>query len=410
MQNKSVRKLNIIFNHNLPPPAKVFLRSGHILRGKPPGVARSLEQRLQDDLDLELSHKVNIGFPKLIGKRSLQLKERIAHVRLQRKNAELEKAARTRTLSINLEDAKKDYFQTCGQFHLRRIADHFGIYNDLFGNAYFVPRVPLSIKYTSEDGQNNLVHCGNVIKPFAAQSPPKVEFDGTVDLLKVQGRKTDNYWSIVLTNPDGHFSGQDREYIHWFISNIPGSDVGQGEEIVPYIQPFPPKGLGYQRFIFILYKQEGKLDMSKYKISQSCELEERTFSTLDFYRANQEKITPAGLAFFQSIWDKTLTDFYHNTLGMKEPIYEYDFVAPYIAEQKWFPLKQPFNLYMDKYRDPKKVLKEYLERKLAKTHPFEGPEPSLRFPNAHPIDRSTPSWLVTKIKKDRLKIGRINDL
>jgi large subunit ribosomal protein L38 len=71
----------------------------------------------------------------------------------------------------------------------------------------------------------------------------------------------------------------------------------------------------------------------------------------------------------------------------KEPVFEYDFPAPYIKEQKWFPLKEPFNLYMDKFRDRKQVNKEYLMKKLAKTHPFKGPEQELQFPNAHSIDK-----------------------
>lgn len=54
-------------------------------------------------------------------------------------------------------------------------------------------------------------------------------------------------------------------------------------------------------------------------------------------------------------------------------------------------------------------MKEYLERKLAKTHPFEGPQPKPRFPNAHPI-KGVPSWLKTEMKKDRLGWGRINDV
>lgn len=95
--------------------------------------------------------------------------------------------------------------------------------------------------------------------------------------------------------------------------------------------------------------------------------------------------------------------------GIAEPVYEYDFPKAFIAEQEHFPLKKPFNLYMDKYRDPKKINKEYLERKLAKTHPFNGPEPKLKYPNAHPIP-NTPSWLVTEIKKDRLGMGRVNDI
>jgi large subunit ribosomal protein L38 len=47
----------------------------------------------------------------------------------------------------------------------------------------------------------------------------------------------------------------------------------------------------------------------------SLQLEKRTFQTLDFYRERQDDITPAGLAFYQSDWDRSLTDFFHNTLS-----------------------------------------------------------------------------------------------
>lgn len=97
---------------------------------------------------------------------------------------------------------------------------------------------------------------------------------------------------------------------------------------------------------------------------------------------------------------------------MKEPRYEYDFPEPYLRPQEWFPRKRPFNKYMDKYRDPKEINKEYLMEKLKKVHPFEEPEKELMFPNAQPFDRSTylPSWLREKIKKDRQGIGRINEI
>lgn len=93
---------------------------------------------------------------------------------------------------------------------------------------------------------------------------------------------------------------------------------------------------------------------------------------------------------------------------LKEPIFEYDFPDIYLADQKFFPLKQAFNLYLDRHRDIKEVNKLYLERKLAKTHPFDGPEEPLKYPNAHPI-KNVPSWLRTEIRKERLKMGRIND-
>jgi len=73
-------------------------------------------------------------------------------------------------------------------------------------------------------------------------------------------------------------------------------------------------------------------------------LDKRTFSTFDFYRSHEDIITPAGLAFYQTDWDNSLTKFYHDQLSMPEPVYEYDFQPPYIKPQKWFPLKEPFNL------------------------------------------------------------------
>lgn len=96
---------------------------------------------------------------------------------------------------------------------------------------------------------------------------------------------------------------------------------------------------------------------------------------------------------------------------MKEPVFEYDFPAPFIKKQATFPRrKEPFNLYMDKYRDPKQINKEFLIRKLADVHPFKAPKPPLPFPNAVAFDRSVPSWLKQEIRKSRNKWGRISEI
>lgn len=47
--------------------------------------------------------------------------------------------------------------------------------------------------------------------------------------------------------------------------NIPGNKIEQGETLIEYLQPFPPKGTGYHRHIFVLYKQEKKIDLSAFK-------------------------------------------------------------------------------------------------------------------------------------------------
>lgn len=60
--------------------------------------------------------------------------------------------------------------------------------------------------------------------------------------------------------------------MYWFVSyficysgNIPDGDVSKGDLIVDYLQPFPSRGTGYHRYVFVLYKQEGKIDYSKMK-------------------------------------------------------------------------------------------------------------------------------------------------
>lgn len=171
---------------------------------------------------------------------------------------------------------------------------------------------------------------------------------------------------------------------------------------------------------------------TNFLVSVNDPLESRTFSTRVWYQKYQDDITPAGLAFFQSDWDYTLTDFYHDVLNMKEPsmlfhitlliliqplayrlsfsVFEYDFNAPYIKKQEWFPRQKPFNLYLDKYRDPKDVLQDYLLLKMKKEHPFKKPDPPPMYPNAHPFNKQHPSWYQFHEKKVRNNWGRINDV
>ncbi len=74
---------------------------------------------------------------------------------------------------------------------------------------------------------------------------PEVTFDSEPDAL----------WTLVMTNPDGHFKDDNSEYLHWMVANIKGNDLSTGKTIAKYMQPFPPFGTGYHRFVFILYKQ-----------------------------------------------------------------------------------------------------------------------------------------------------------
>jgi len=44
--------------------------------------------------------------------------------------------------------------------------------------------------------------------------------------------------------------------------------VSKGEQLIDYLRPIPPKGIGHCRYIFVLYKQDKKIDFSQYKKNQ----------------------------------------------------------------------------------------------------------------------------------------------
>ena len=167
----------------------------------------------------------------------------------QRKNKELAKAARNNTLEVNMEDVKAEHEKDGGLFaEIANAAELYGIYEDLFNGDYFTPILNLKVSYDFDEELITPVYRGNVIKPHEAKTKPVVNFESDPDSL----------WTLVLTNPDGHFTAENSEYVHWMITNIPGNDVKAGDQIVPYLQPFPPFGTGFHRFVFILFKQVKK--------------------------------------------------------------------------------------------------------------------------------------------------------
>ena len=67
---------------------------------------------------------------------------------------------------IPLEEIRNEWLETSSPFDIRRISEHFNIFQDLYGEAYFVPRVPLNIKYLESDDISIQVYHGNQIKPY----------------------------------------------------------------------------------------------------------------------------------------------------------------------------------------------------------------------------------------------------
>lgn len=69
------------------------------------------------------------------------------------------------------------------------------------------------------------------------------------------------YLQIFFKDPDAPSRKDPKvgQVKHWLVGNIPEGDVKKGDYIADYRGSGPPQGTGLHRYIFLLYKQSGKI-------------------------------------------------------------------------------------------------------------------------------------------------------
>lgn len=119
------------------------------------------------------------------------------------------------SVQIDLDDVKREWLTTSGPYQVMRIAKHFGVFEHLFGRAYFLPRVFLDVKFeASEDGFCHPVYNGNIIKPVNTETPPIVDYDAS---FSIKEDDKNSLWTLILTNADGNLFDSNKEVVHWFV-------------------------------------------------------------------------------------------------------------------------------------------------------------------------------------------------
>lgn len=186
---------------------------------------------------------------------SQERNDRIEQIKKLKSDKKLEQLARNHKLEVDLSEVRNEWLKTQGPLHKKKIAEHYGVFEHLYGEGYFIPYTNLEVQYDLKDGQMLPVYSGNVVKPAEALDRPCVSYESDYETL----------WTLALTSLDGHLVDSEKEYMHWLVANIPGDFVEKGDTIVEYLQPFPLKGTGFHRYVFVLYKQNGKVsyDVSK---------------------------------------------------------------------------------------------------------------------------------------------------
>ncbi|XP_055615676.1 protein D3-like [Toxorhynchites rutilus septentrionalis] len=103
-------------------------------------------------------------------------------------------------------------------------------------------------------GSGVTVKGGNELTPTQVKDQPKIEW--TAD--------PNAYYTLFMVDPDApsRTDPKFRSFWHWYVGNIPGDKIDEGDHRIAFIGSGPPQGTGLHRYVFLIYKQNGKIDLS----------------------------------------------------------------------------------------------------------------------------------------------------
>lgn len=138
------------------------------------------------------------------------------------------------------------------------------------------------------------VEMGNELKPRQVKDAPKVVWNGDAAA----------FYTLCMTDPDAPSRKEPtyREWHHWLVGNIPGTDVEKGETLSAYIGSGPPEGTGLHRYVFLVYKQSEKLKFDEKRLPNTSGDDRGCFSISKF-AAKYNLGNPVAGNFYQAEWD-----------------------------------------------------------------------------------------------------------
>ncbi|KAH8326080.1 hypothetical protein KR067_001123 [Drosophila pandora] len=162
-----------------------------------------------------------------------------------------------------------------------------GVVPDVISEA---PSQLLKVTY-----KNGLVAKDGVeLTPTQVKEQPNVEWDA----------QPGDFYTLIMTDPDAPSRAEPkfREFKHWVLVNIAGNDLASGEQIAGYVGSGPPKGTGLHRYVFLLYKQSGKLEFDEERVSNKSRKDRPKFSAAKFAEKHELGKPIAG-TFYQAQYD-----------------------------------------------------------------------------------------------------------
>ncbi|EYB84013.1 hypothetical protein Y032_0324g2528 [Ancylostoma ceylanicum] len=139
------------------------------------------------------------------------------------------------------------------------------------------------------------VSLGNVLTPTQVKNPPKLTWDTEPGAL----------YTVIFTDPDAPSRKEHtfREWHHWLIINVPGNDIAKGDVLSEYIGSGPPQGTGLHRYVFLVYKQPGRITDSEHGHLTNRSGEGRGGFKTEKFVAKHKLGTPVAGNFYQAEFD-----------------------------------------------------------------------------------------------------------
>jgi phosphatidylethanolamine-binding protein len=153
------------------------------------------------------------------------------------------------------------------------------------------------VKYVSGVEVNE----GNELTPTQVKDTPTVQWSADAG----------TFYTLCMTDPDAPSRAEPtyREWHHWLVGNIPGADIAKGETLSAYVGSGPPKDTGLHRYVFLVYKQDGKLTFDELRLPNNSGENRGCFSIKKF--ADKYKLgNPVAGNFYQAQWDDYVPKLY----------------------------------------------------------------------------------------------------
>ncbi|XP_050548119.1 protein D3-like [Daktulosphaira vitifoliae] len=169
----------------------------------------------------------------------------------------------------------------------QKIMEQHEIVPDVIPEA---PKGKIQVSYPS--GVN--VDYGNELTPTQVKDEPTVKWDVEDNTL----------YTLCMTDPDAPSRKEHtyREWHHWLVGNIPGTEISKGETLSEYVGSGPPPNTGLHRYVFLVYKQPSKLIFNEPYVTNKSPGNRTHFSIHKFAQKYNLGLPVAG-NFYQAQYD-----------------------------------------------------------------------------------------------------------